>query len=177
MEMPQEFVEQKKGDENLSSEDAFVLEAKRARSSARIYYEAQVEVIRSQIGELESIRSKLGLSQRKIAQLLLVDPSSWTRWTRHGDTVPPHIYRALQWYMILVDKIPGLTPQYFIGRDSNVLKQEFSKETQELRIANENLQKKLADLEMHVKYNRVGFMMMALGTTILAVALYWRWVH
>lgn len=88
-----------------------------ARSSLRLQYEAQTQVIRKQTGDLESIRLKLGLSARKICQLLLVDPSAWTRWTKAGGDAPPHIYRALQWYLSLQDKIPGLNADYFIGRN------------------------------------------------------------
>ncbi len=96
----------------------------RAISSVRLTYEAQVNVIKVQIGDLESIRSSLGLSQRKMAQLLLVDPSSWSRWTQKGDDVPPHIYRALQWYMILQEKIPGLNASYFLQKDITSLKKD-----------------------------------------------------
>jgi transcriptional regulator with XRE-family HTH domain len=95
----------------------------KVKTPHRMQYEAQVEVIRRQTGDLEKIREKLGLSQRKIAQLLMVDPSAWTRWTKKGEPTPPHIYRALQWYLILNEKIPGLTPQYFIGKDPEVLHQ------------------------------------------------------
>lgn len=95
----------------------------KTKSSHRIHYEAQVEVIKRQLGDLEKIRGDLGLSQRKICQLLMVDPSAWTRWTKKGESAPPHIYRALQWYAILQEKIPGLTPQYFVGKDPEVLHQ------------------------------------------------------
>ncbi len=95
----------------------------RAKSSVRMHYEAQVEVIKRQLGDLEKIRETLGLSQRKICQLLMVDPSAWTRWVKNGENPPPHIYRALQWYMILQEKLPGLTPQYFVGKDPEVLHQ------------------------------------------------------
>lgn len=98
-------------------------EAARAKSSVRMHYEAQVEVIRKQLGDLEKIRETLGLSQRKICQLLMVDPSAWTRWTKRNENPPPHIYRALQWYMILQEKLPGLTPQYFVGKDPEILHQ------------------------------------------------------
>jgi transcriptional regulator with XRE-family HTH domain len=98
-------------------------EPSRAKSSVRIHYEAQVEVIRKQLGDLEKIRENLGLSQRKICQLLMVDPSAWTRWTKRNENPPPHIYRALQWYMILQEKLPGLTPQYFVGKDPEILHQ------------------------------------------------------
>lgn len=84
------------------------------KSTSRIHYEAQAKVIQKQLGSLEEIRSNLGLSQRKICQLLLVDPSAWTRWMKSGEA-PPHIWRALQWYSALQEKIPGLTPNYFLG--------------------------------------------------------------
>lgn len=78
-------------------------------------YELELRQIKQQIGSLESIRGSLGLSQRKMAQLLLVDPSAWSRWAAK-DSAPPHIMRALQWYLALNEKIPGLTPQYFSDR-------------------------------------------------------------
>ena len=80
------------------------IEPAKAKTSLRMTYEAQGQVIRKQIGELEEVREKLGLSARKISQLLLVDPSAWTRWTKTRDEknqAPPHIWRALQWYMML----------------------------------------------------------------------------
>jgi transcriptional regulator with XRE-family HTH domain len=99
------------------------MEGSRSKSAVRIHYEAQVEVIKKQLGNLEKIRENLGLSQRKICQLLMVDPSAWSRWNQKGENPPPHIYRALQWYMILQEKLPGLTPQYFVGKDPEVLHQ------------------------------------------------------
>lgn len=96
-------------------------EGVRSKTSSRIFYEAQVSVIQKQLGNLEKIRTDLGLSQRKVCQLLMVDPSAWTRWNRDGEAAPPHIWRALQWYMTLQEKIPGLTPQYFIGKDPQIL--------------------------------------------------------
>ncbi|MGE5085761.1 MAG: hypothetical protein ACM3MG_05625 [Bacillota bacterium] len=96
----------------------------RSKTSLRMHYEAQVSVIRRQMGDLESVRLNLGLSQRKMSQLLMVDPSSWTRWTRQGDEAPPHIWRALQWFSALQEKIPGLTPHYFINQSPQVLHQK-----------------------------------------------------
>lgn len=107
-----------------------------ARSSLRLQYEAQTQVIRKQTGDLESIRLNLGLSARKICQLLLVDPSAWTRWTKPGGDAPPHIYRALQWYLVIQEKIPGLTADYFIGRNIAVenagLKRDFDRKYEAL---------------------------------------------
>lgn len=115
------------------------------KTSLRLQYEAQVEVIKKQIGDLEQVREKLGLSQRKICQLLMVDPSSWSRWVSKGDPAPPQIYRALQWYMALNEKIPGLTPQYFIGKDPEVLHQ-VALRTIDKAIVSEK-QNRLTDLE------------------------------
>ena len=58
-------------------------------------YASQVEAIKQKIGGLESVRQRLGMSRRQICQLLLVNPSSWTRWTKSD--APPHFYRALEW--------------------------------------------------------------------------------
>lgn len=87
----------------------------RSKTAERISYEAEVKVIQQQIGDLEDIRFRLGLSARKMAQLLMVDPSAWTRWTKKITPPPPHIYRALQWYLTLLEKNPGFTPQVFLA--------------------------------------------------------------
>ncbi len=79
----------------------------RTKSSQRMRYEAEIRLFRSTFGSLEDVRLRLGLSQRKICQLLLVDPSAWTRWGRDESKVPPHIYRALEWYISLAEKDPG----------------------------------------------------------------------
>lgn len=85
----------------------------RARSSLRQRYEAEAKVIERRLGGLEGVRNALGLSQRKMAQLLLVDPSAWTRWTQ-GENVPPHIWRALAWYLALQDKYPALDAAFWL---------------------------------------------------------------
>lgn len=90
----------------------------RARSSLRQRYEAEARVIEKRLGGLESVRESLGLSQRKMAQLLLVDPSAWTRWTS-GDaaenkSAPPHVWRALAWYLALQDKYPALDATFWL---------------------------------------------------------------
>jgi hypothetical protein len=85
------------------------------RSFNRIQNEAEMDSIKKQIGDLESIRERLGLSARKMTQLLLVDPSAWNRWTTKKTPPPPHIYRALQWYLALQEKNQGFTPQFFLA--------------------------------------------------------------
>ena len=121
-------------------------EGPRSKTSLRMHYEAQVSVIRKQVGNLDEIRGNLGLSQRKMAQLLMVDPSSWTRWTRHGDTPPPHIWRSLQWYLALKEKIPGLTPQYFLGQDPKVLHEKTVKMIGEEKLEREEKMRLLSGL-------------------------------
>ncbi len=99
----------------------------RARTALRIRYEAEASAIQKRLGGLEEIRNVLGLSQRKICQLLLVDPSAWSRWTRtdkNKSAAPPHIYRSLQWYLALQDKYPTMDPQFWlqaVTRDSQKL--------------------------------------------------------
>ncbi len=67
-------------------------------------------LIRSQIGDIEEVRKSLGLSKRKICQLLLIDPSTWTRWATGKTTPPPYIYRMLQWGLAVMDKYPETHP-------------------------------------------------------------------
>lgn len=143
----------------------------RAKSSQRMNYDAHVGAIKRQIGNLEEIRNRLALSQRKICQLLMVDPSAWTRWTRSESEAPPHIYRALQWYLALNEKIPGLTPQYFIGKDPEVLHQVALKKIQSAEAENQDLQRQLVNLKIQLeiqsqrldktkKYSQFGFILL-----------------
>lgn len=75
-------------------------------------YSAEVEIIKKKWGNLEDIRKHLGLSQRKISQLLMVDPSAWTRWTKYDHEAPPHIYRSLSWFLQLQEKDPVQSSPY-----------------------------------------------------------------
>ena len=88
---------------------------KRSKTPLRQQYLAEVEVIKRKLGDIESIRQSLGLSKRKMSQLLLVDPSAWTRWTT-GDAPPPLVYRSLQWYLALIDRNPEWHPQNSFNR-------------------------------------------------------------
>jgi transcriptional regulator with XRE-family HTH domain len=72
-----------------------------AKTPQRMKYEAEVRVFLNRHGSLENVRKNLGFSQRKICQMLLVDPSAWTRWHSAGGKAPPHVYRALEWYLVL----------------------------------------------------------------------------
>lgn len=84
----------------------------RLKTSLRLRYEAEARVLRDQMGSLDKIRGDLGLSRRKMCHLLLVDPSTWTRWMRDETKVPPHIFKAMQWYLTLIEKYPLLHPQH-----------------------------------------------------------------
>ena len=97
-----------------------VASSTKSKSVQRIRYEAEVAVIRRKLGSLEQIRKDLGLTQRKMCQLLMVDPSAWTRWTRGGEDAPPHIYRMLQWYLALEDKYPALDPTFWLSAVAKV---------------------------------------------------------
>lgn len=169
----------------------------KTKTSLRMQYEAQSKVIEKQIGGLEGVRRQLQLSQRKMCQLLLVDPSAWTRWVKSGQ-VPPHVLRALQWYLIIQEKIPGLTPQYFLGKDPEVLhrmalqkiaeekilredlvKNVFTQTVQleddlkALQIANEDLQKKLAVEILEFKAFKKRILISLLILTLGGVCLFY----
>ena len=106
----------------------------KSRSSQRLKYEAEVSVIKSKIGELEDVRQSLGLSQRKISQLLMVDPSAWTRWVSGKTQAPAHVFRALQWYLALIEKHPEWHPynSFFKGfQDTNATDLRTSLQRQE----------------------------------------------
>jgi len=63
-------------------------------------YEKQADEIRSRYGSLEDMRLKLGLSKRQLAEYLLVDPATLTRWTTGAsDSVPLHVYKTMSYLM------------------------------------------------------------------------------
>lgn len=64
-------------------------------------YASKVEQIKKQIGDLEKIRQNLKMSRREICQILLVNPSAWTRWTKSKEGPPAHFYRALEWLIYI----------------------------------------------------------------------------
>jgi hypothetical protein len=98
-----------------SSAGKLSLPGRANKTSLRLKYEAEKKVIEQQIGSLETVRHRLGLSRRKICQLLLVDPSAWSRWTRSFTAAPPHIYRSLHWYTLLQEKDPALNHRLWLS--------------------------------------------------------------
>lgn len=87
----------------------------RDRTPLRMQYSSEAAVIRRKLGGVEDIRKSLGLSRRQMCKLLMVDPSSWTRWAKDEERVPPHVYRALQWYLSLIDKDASWHPHNRFG--------------------------------------------------------------
>ncbi len=181
--------------EAIYSDEVGAVDSPRSKTSLRMHYEAQVSVLRRQMGDLESIRLGLGLSQRKMSQLLMVDPSSWTRWTKQGDEAPPHVWRALQWYSILNEKIPGLTPQYFMNQSPQVLHQkalqELESEKAERQAEMSVLSRKLdgfsaekqalnaevAKLKKDLKFHRkISIFILSLSLIWAAVFLVWKFI-
>lgn len=126
----------------------------RSKSSLRIKYEAEKQVLEQQLGSLEEIRERLGLSQRKMAQLLLVDPSAWTRWIKDPSKVPPHVYRALQWYLELTEKKPEWRPENSFGPLTQQIEvqtqPESSKKHQELSLEINYLKSQLKESHEHL---------------------------
>ena len=130
--------------------DSLHMDGLRAKTSLRMHYDAQTVVIERQLEGLEGVRANLGLSQRKMAQLLLVDPSAWTRWNRPGNRAPGVVWRALQWYMILQEKIPGLTPNYFLAAAPSAVRAETLKDLKKESEAREILEKRLTQLDLQL---------------------------
>lgn len=97
-------------------------EKARAKTSLRLKYEAESRVGLQKLGGLEGLRHQLGLSQRQICQLLLVDPSAWTRWCKEESKTPPHVVRALEWYLALERKEPAFAEwrEHFLKRESSL---------------------------------------------------------
>jgi hypothetical protein len=135
----------------------------KVKSSTRMRYEAEVLFLKRQNGDLDEIRQKLGLSRRKICQLLLVDPSAWTRWTQPGGEAPPHIYRALDWYISILEKDPEY--RRLANRFGQWLNQE------------KDVEGRLANLEAAIQTKSPGFwrdfepwQWFSIGCAILGVA-------
>jgi transcriptional regulator with XRE-family HTH domain len=78
--------------------------------SSRDFNLKTAELIKSQIGDVEEVRKSLGLSQRKMCQLLLIDPSTWSRWATGKTEPPPYVFRMLQWGLAVMERYPETHP-------------------------------------------------------------------
>ncbi len=117
------------------NDSASALEPAKKERNLRDEYFAEKKRIAEQIGDLDQIRSKLGLNRRQMCRLLLVDPSAWTRWTRTD--APPHVYQALRWLL----ELRGIRPDV-IGPTN------FSTRLDEMQ---SSMQSKIHDLERHIQ--------------------------
>jgi|GEM_PF-4669542 len=129
----------------------------RTKTSQRLKYEAEIAVLKKEIGSLEEVRIKLGFSRRKICQLLLVDPSAWTRWTAENQDAPPHIYRALKWYL------DSKTHQ--ISR--------FESQIEVIEATNLALTSKISKLQSQQFYLRIYLAL--IGAAMIGVLTYFSW--
>ena len=123
--------------------------------SLRMKYQAERGVIAKKLGNIEDIREELGLSKRKICQLLLVDPSSWTRWSKPEEDAPPYIYRSLQWYLALIDKNPEWHPaNTWLGQNSlhQELKDELDRLDSKQSLELQGLQSELQQMKDEKKH-------------------------
>lgn len=132
--------------ENFEVEEPPQTPSEKTRTSLRLMYEAEARVLHRQMGGIEAVREQLGLSRRKICQLLLVDPSTWTRWTRDESKVPPHIYKALQWYLVSLEKYPMIHPLHQVS----IVKEGFEMEREQLAQERLKLERKIRELEEQI---------------------------
>lgn len=142
----------------------------RSKTSSRMRYEAEVEIIRRRLGSLETVRQKLGLSRRRICQLLMVDPSAWTRWTSQNDSAPPHVWRALEWYLALQQQNPQyheLQNQLLSERED--LQSELKKTLERLQAAELRAQTQIRKHEAQLK--RLAIVVIAFAAISLGLHL------
>lgn len=80
----------------------------RPKTALRLKYEAEVRAFKNRYFSIENVRKTLGFSRRKMCQLLMVDPSAWSRWMKDESRIPPHIYRSIEWLILAEEKNPDL---------------------------------------------------------------------
>jgi transcriptional regulator with XRE-family HTH domain len=174
--IPDSYTEENERNTNRNTPS---LDAKpRSKTSLRIRYEAEAEVIKRKLGDLEGMRIKLGLSQRKICQLLLVDPSAWSRWVRSDENAPPHIYRMLQWYLALEEKYPALDVNFWLATVARV-EEPIGAEFRDARFKQipgrvEQLTMQIADLQGTLETQRrlvAGLVILSFLSALLAFGL------
>ncbi len=154
--------------------------SKKSDLKLRDRYLLERDRIKNQLGELPQILEALGVNQRRACQLLLVDPSAWTRWNK--TEAPPHIYQALKWLVMLkktnpnmfgstdietrIDSVQSSTQNKFKELERNIASLERALAYQPVATSNSNentqinelfqaqqerLQKRISELESEVK--------------------------
>ncbi len=132
----------------------------RLKTSLRLKYEAEARVLRKEMGTLDSVRERLSISRRKMCQILLIDPSAWTRWMKDESKIPPHIYKALQWYLIVIDKYPVFDPHHNMSV-ANPVKTHLN---EDFKIQRDQFETELKHLKKSVQRGKIAF---ALYTVLL----------
>ena len=136
------------------------------RSALALKYAAEVKIFKAQHGGLEDIRKKLNYSRRKMCQLLMVDPSAWTRWAKDDTRVPPHVYRSLEWFLALNER--ALTHPELAAVFTNRY------QASRVRDASGNdLGRELASLKAELRRQRQVILMLIAGLTCLGLTLGW----
>jgi len=158
--------------ENFEAEDPVQTPSEKMRTSLRLQYEAEARVLHRQMGGIEAVRKELGLSRRKICQLLLVDPSTWTRWTRDESKVPPHIFKALQWYLVSLEKYPMIHPLHQVS----IVKEGFEMEKEQLIQERLKLERKIRELEgqIHSQQTKVEYVSGSEVSEKVEIGLGWK---
>ncbi len=104
--------------------------------------------IKEELGDLESIRLKLGLSQRKICILLMVDPSAWTRWNK--SEAPPHIYQALKWLLELRKLNPAVTNPSDLSSRVDFIQNKTQSKIKDLELETQDLHKQIESMRLQM---------------------------
>lgn len=144
-------------------------------------YEQEIQMVRAQYGDLETIRKSLGFSRRKICEYLLVDPSAWTRWVNSGtDQAPPHVYRTLG---LLLEKVKA-QPDYLykVGAVDPVSKIKWQEELTGLSLelkqnVQENLTSHIESLKKQVSHKEeltLGWKLLLLINIVLVLYVLFR---
>lgn len=101
--------------DNLSERQVIQNKAGRLRQ-----YQEGASAVAQSLGGIEGVQKALNLSLRELAQLLWVDVSSLHRWKNQPETSPPLLWKALEWYFLLVEKHPSLYPSFWLRRDTTL---------------------------------------------------------
>lgn len=164
---------------DASKKHSYSPQKPRISSSLRMRYQGEVQLIIKKWGDLEDIRKHLGLSKRKISQLLMVDPSAWTRWSKQPQSAPPHIYRALSWFLLLQEKNPEAHPYYWLATVSKpkMPKHEIEDMKRDVFLSVDQQMKMFINNQNSGYSRRLLYLQVCLGTmlsiALISAALLW----
>ena len=133
-------------------------------------YRLEAEFLAEKLGSLGQIRRDLGLSQRKISELFLVDPASWNRWEKKG-RAPGYIYKSVQWFLALRERHPEIASLAWLKtqageKRSHFFEQELARLKEEVREL-KSVTKEAAPAPSHLGRSRRGWVLLfALGVGV-----------